>query len=225
MINKTDAMRSMFNLQNQLNCVVNENWIELNREWYRAAWIEGAELMEHVGWKWWKKQSPNRGQAFMEMVDIFHFAISDTIQRKGLSEETIAGCVKSLESAELINPVKDDVEPAIVLKTLERFCGSIITSEKIDMFDFFTLMNLFGFTFEDLYYNYVGKNVLNIFRQDNGYKSGEYIKVWFNEEDNIHLEKSIESIRQLDGVVNLPEVLYKALDTIYQKVLTTTIAV
>lgn len=224
MINKIDAMRDMFNLQNNLNVVVNENWQELNREWYRAAWIECGELMEHIGWKWWKKQTPNREQAFMEMVDIFHFAISDNIQRKGLKEETVLDAVKKLESACLINPIKSEIDPESLLKSLERYTATIIMSEKVDMFDFFTLMNQFGFTFEELYYSYVGKNVLNTFRQDNGYKTGEYEKIWMGKEDNVHLQETLDKLKQVDAVINLPNILYELLDKIYQEVLISKVA-
>lgn len=37
---------------------------------------------------------------------------------------------------------------------------------------------------------YTGKNVLNVFRQDHGYKAGTYIKVWDGREDNEHLGRS-----------------------------------
>jgi hypothetical protein len=42
-------------------------------------------------------------------------------------------------------------------------------------------------TFEDLYVGYISKNVLNTFRQDNGYQTGTYIKNWDGVEDNEYL--------------------------------------
>ena len=36
----------------------------------------------------------------------------------------------------------------------------------------------------ELYRQYIGKNTLNFFRQDHGYKEGTYIKVWHGKEDN-----------------------------------------
>ena len=33
-------------------------------------------------------------------------------------------------------------------------------------------------TYDELFSLYIGKNVLNGFRQNNGYKSGEYRKLW-----------------------------------------------
>jgi hypothetical protein len=54
-----------------------------------------------------------------------------------------------------------------------------------------------GLTFDDLYKRYIGKNALNEFRQLNGYKSGTYIKIWNNREDNEYLTDILESL-QLD---------------------------
>jgi len=51
-------------------------------------------------------------------------------------------------------------------------------------------------SFDELYEIYVGKNVLNMFRQDNGYKEGTYNKVWSGREDNEHLA---DIMKQLNG--------------------------
>lgn len=211
-------MRTMFEMQDSLNRVVNEDWISLGREWYRAIWVECAELMDHVGWKWWKHKTPNNEQAFMEMVDIFHFGISDIIQRKGLSEETILDTVKKMESANLIAST-GDVSVEVILKSIEKFAAKTVQTESFDMFDFIILMNQFGFSFDKLYLNYVGKNVLNKFRQDNGYKTGEYYKVWNGKEDNEHLQEVLNDIAQVDAAINLPGIVYDVLDGRYSRFL------
>jgi hypothetical protein len=36
----------------------------------------------------------------------------------------------------------------------------------------------------------MGKNILNQFRQDHGYKEGIYIKVWNGEEDNVVMKRA-----------------------------------
>ena len=68
---------------------------------------------------------------------------------------------------------------------------------------------------DDLYVAYVGKNVLNFFRQDNGYKEGTYIKNWAGREDNEHL---VELVQQLDTAAgDFSDQLYKALDKRYNE--------
>ena len=52
-------IQTMLELQNAMNAKVHADWREQGFEWYRAIWVECAELMDHYGWKWWKKQSPD----------------------------------------------------------------------------------------------------------------------------------------------------------------------
>jgi hypothetical protein len=62
---------------------------------------------------------------------------------------------------------------------------------------------------DELFRLYVGKNVLNHFRQDHGYKSGEYRKLWNGREDNAHL---VELLDELGGPADtVPDRLYEAL--------------
>ena len=66
---------------------------------------------------------------------------------------------------------------------------------------------------DDLYRQYIGKNVLNFFRQDHGYKEGTYIKVWDGKEDNEHL---VEVLDQLDpSLDNFADLLYAELESRY----------
>ena len=62
--------------------------------------------------------------------------------------------------------------------------------------------------FETLHVGYIGKNVLNFFRQDNGYKEGTYNKQWDGVEDNEHL---VDIVSGLDS--SAPDFA----DTLYQK--------
>ena len=71
-----DAVLNMLQMQHRMNTRVHEHWIAQNFEWYRAAWIECGELMDHVGYKWWKKQTPDMEQVRLEVVDIWHFGLS-----------------------------------------------------------------------------------------------------------------------------------------------------
>jgi hypothetical protein len=57
------------------------------------------------------------------------------------------------------------------------------------------LMQGIDMDFEQLYVGYVGKNVLNFFRQDHGYQDGSYHKQWGGKEDNEHL---VDLVAQLD---------------------------
>ena len=60
-----------------------------------------------------------------------------------------------------------------------------------------------------LFAKYIGKNVLNKFRQNNGYKEGNYRKIWGDLEDN---EVLIEVLSK--GAVSASEI-YEQLQKIY----------
>ena len=76
-------------------------------------------------------------------------------------------------------------------------------------------MNGIDLTFEDLYVSYIGKNVLNFFRQDNGYQNGTYKKLWSGKEDNEHL---VELVEYLDTNSNsFKDNLYNALESRYSE--------
>ena len=85
---------TMLELQDGMNSKVNPNWVEQNYEWYRAIWIECAELLDHYGWKWWKKQTPDQEQVVLELVDIWHFGLS-ILLLTGESRETIVSYAES----------------------------------------------------------------------------------------------------------------------------------
>ena len=72
----TPAILTMLRLQDQMNQKVHPDWVSQNYEWYRAVWIECAELMDHVGYKWWKHQECDMDQVQLEVIDIWHFGLS-----------------------------------------------------------------------------------------------------------------------------------------------------
>jgi dimeric dUTPase (all-alpha-NTP-PPase superfamily) len=177
----------MLEMQDAMNARVNPQWRSAGNAWYRAIWTECAEMLDHYGWKWWKHQQPDLEQVQLELVDILHFAMSDYLLRED-DNHTVAARIE----AELSQPnAGDDIRVAI-----EVMAQSTIAQKSMHFSDFATVMNLIEMDFDALYRSYVGKNVLNFFRQDNGYKDGSYIKVWQGREDNEHL---VEVLNQLDS--------------------------
>jgi hypothetical protein len=64
-----------------------------------------------------------------------------------------------------------------------------------------------------LFSQYVGKNILNFFRQDHGYKEGTYIKIWHGKEDNEHL---VEVLEETDNQLNAyADAIYQQLEKRY----------
>ena len=199
-------LQVMLDLQEAMNSRVHQDWREQGFEWYRAIWIECAELMDHYGWKWWKKQDPDLDQIKLEIVDIWHFGLSIELQNNSDSNaiaEKLAEDLASLSSG--IEDFREAVE-ALAMKTIE--------TKSFSVEHFINLMVLCDFSTDELFQQYVGKNVLNFFRQDHGYKEGTYIKIWQDDrEDNEHLS---EVLTQLDASSSsFRDDVYKALSERY----------
>jgi len=173
-----NAVRTMLDLQDRMNTKVHPEWRQQGFEWYRAAWIECAELMDHAGYKWWKHADPDMEQIQLEVVDIWHFGMSAMICRCDSLDELAAQIAEDLSAAP---------KESSLLEATETLAESCITTQSFSTSAFLGLMAASGLSFEQLYCMYVGKNVLNFFRQDHGYKDGSYVKIWDDREDNEHL--------------------------------------
>jgi dUTPase len=200
------AFITMLNMQDNMNKKVNPDWVDQHYEWYRAAWIECGELIEHYGYKWWKKQTPDMDQVRLEAIDIWHFGMS-ALFGDGRSYEDIA----DIMTAELEGYQYGGQG---VREATEALAENSLATKRFSVALFWDLLHAVELDFSGLYKQYVGKNVLNFFRQDNGYKDGSYIKQWHGREDNEHL---VEILDELDS--QSPEFgdsVYKALQDRYQ---------
>jgi dimeric dUTPase (all-alpha-NTP-PPase superfamily) len=181
----------MLELQDAMNSKVNADWRNAGYEWYRAIWMESSEMLEHYGWKWWKKQDADVMQVKLEVVDIVHFGLSIRLVQGDEQGSTLDAMAEDI-ATDFKNPnATDDIKTSIELLAKETLMNqgahfSIIAG----------IMNHLGMPFDELHEIYVGKNVLNMFRQDNGYKQGHYIKMWNGREDNEHLA---DILNQLDS--------------------------
>jgi hypothetical protein len=77
--------------------------------------------------------------------------------------------------------------------------------------EYFTLSLKCGINLSLLHQYYIAKNVLNRFRQNNGYKDGSYKKVWGGKEDNTVMLEILKS-----GSQDIDEI-YKKLEEAYKK--------
>jgi dimeric dUTPase (all-alpha-NTP-PPase superfamily) len=176
---------NMLELQDSMNSKVNPEWRSAGNEWYRAIWMESSEMLEHYGWKWWKKQEADIMQVKLEVVDIVHFALSIRLEQNQPLEDT-AGLIAA--------DFENSMQAEDIRKTIE--CLALVTlTDQGAHFSFIAgIMKYLDMSFDELYEIYVGKNVLNMFRQDNGYKEGTYKKTWNGREDNEYLAEIVKSL-------------------------------
>lgn len=199
------AVLTMLDLQDKMNTKVHPNWREQGYEWYRAAWIECAELMDHAGYKWWKHAEPDIEQIQLEVVDIWHFGMSALLVGNEDTEALAGIIVADLNATSDAN--------LSLLEASEALASACITSESFSTPAFLNLMRASDLTFDQLYRMYVGKNVLNFFRQDHGYKDGSYVKVWNGREDNEHLSDILNGLDASDE--NFADAVYRGLNDRY----------
>ena len=166
---------NMLELQDTMNSRVNAHWRSAGNEWYRAIWMEASEMLEHYGWKWWKKQEPELMQVKLEVVDIVHFALSIRLQQNQSLDEIAELIVADFDNS---------MQAEDIRKTIECLALLTLTDQGAHFSFIAGIMKYLEMPFDELYEIYVGKNVLNMFRQDNGYKEGTYNKVWNGREDN-----------------------------------------
>lgn len=178
----------MLEMQDAMNTRVHRLWREQQFEWYRAIWVECAELMDHYGWKWWKHQEPDIHQVKLELIDIWHFGLSILLQ-KDISHPLIF-----VELEEAFGTAKNND----FRELLERFTEYTLVEQDFCIPLFVALLESINMSFDELYCGYVGKNVLNFFRQDHGYQEGTYNKIWDGREDNEHLVELVATLDHSD---------------------------
>ena len=218
-------MEIMLTLQQKLNDSTNgEGWENgvtkqgKKIDWRRCIYLEAAELVESYPWKHWKNidAKVDRANIEVELVDIWHFVMSEVLRVNRLND--------NLPIVELAIRLEDAVGSIDAQKIEDDYYAEIEAIEELikklfchfELVDFtksyFELCAKLGLSFERLYQLYIGKNILNIFRQDNGYKDGSYIKVWNGKEDNVVMQEILTSN---SGIT--PEELYEALEEKYSK--------
>ncbi|MCZ6709539.1 MAG: dUTP diphosphatase [Gammaproteobacteria bacterium] len=197
-------IETMAEMQDSHNKHVHPDWLTQGYEYYRAVWVECAELLDHFGWKWWKKQEPDLDQVKLEIVDIWHFGLSDLI-RAGELENAVPRLLA------VSTPPEPDVD--VFRLAVESLAEITLAQRAFTIEPFSAVLEALPMSLTELFELYVGKNVLNNFRQDHGYKTGEYHKQWHGREDNEHL---IEVLRELDCRTEaVPDELYRALQKRY----------
>jgi len=224
-----DKILQMLQLQQELNDATNgENWekgITKNGkiiDWKRCAYLECAELIESYPWKHWKNidAQPDYANIKIEAVDIWHFVMSQALEDYKIKK---LGSIKDLANTiNNLNNFSDFVAP--VSPTTKNYYEQIQTAEVLmrvilcgDNTEVMTVAFLevaiqSGLNLDSLYQLYVGKNILNQFRQDHGYKDGTYIKMWNGKEDNVIMQGILDDNEEMS-----PKELYEALEKAYPK--------
>ncbi len=192
-------------------------------DWKRCIYLEAAELVDSYPWKHWKNidATPDYDNIKIEIVDIWHFVMSEAlrdykINKKGDVDQLAFDITKVVNYQIFTNnvkPLEADIYKQIAW--VESFMKTLFTSDDILMLidAFFNMAYKLQVNLDILYRLYIGKNILNKFRQDHGYKEGKYVKEWNGVEDNVVMQDVLE--KQPDVT---PIELYEALERVYAEV-------
>jgi hypothetical protein len=207
----------MLRLQERMNSTVNPAWLDAGYPFLRAVVLEAGEALDHLGWKWWKAQTSDLKQAQIELIDVLHFMLSHAlIEAKGDCTVAAAAIVDQSNPAQefiYFDGKRYSLHDSDPRSMLELLCGLAVSRRCI----FPVLEACFRtchLNWEKAATQYVSKNVLNIFRQNNGYKQGTYVKLWNGREDNLILAELINSMHT--DAPNFSENLFMALQNCYQ---------
>lgn len=163
-----EQLKEMFQMQRTLNeNILNEFGEEvMTEEKLELAIIDELGELTHElkgNWCWWKKtQKPvDRKRVLEELVDVYHFV---------MTYEMCYGC-KNNESIEVIlNFYEDDIDEYYVRLLLPlSHAISEILDNNYKLTDLLILSGLLGFTFDEIYQEYLNKNKINYERLKNGY--------------------------------------------------------
>ena len=207
-LRRRHRLQAMARLQDELNTRVHPEWREQGHPYYRAVWAECAELLDHHGWKWWVDfGEPDFGQIHLELVDIWHFGLSELIRDHGVDDALADRFGDALAPEPDARPIPDLVE-ALAARTL--------ANRTFALEPFARLMRATGLTETHLYRMYLAKNVLNAFRLAHGYRTGDYRKHWHDgREDNAHLTDLAAGLDP--DVDNFSDRLHDRLATAYRE--------
>jgi dimeric dUTPase (all-alpha-NTP-PPase superfamily) len=195
-----EQLKDMLKIQNALNIeTCGSNWVlnECNGkadaiEWRFAIIDETTELIQSIGYEWWKKTETDNDNIKMEIIDLIHFTLSMMIINQ--KDDTIYYPVVSGNTNEkIINFVEE------IVSNNPQYAFGILLGVAQD----------FKMDSNEVYKLYITKATLNLFRQKNGYKEGTYKKIWNGKEDNYWIQELYEDEDTSDSLYEKIENIYK----------------
>jgi bifunctional DNA-binding transcriptional regulator/antitoxin component of YhaV-PrlF toxin-antitoxin module len=227
-----EKIYEMLLLQESLNVQTNgEEWrvgITKNGKiinWKRCIYMECAELIDSFPWKHWKDigKDIDKENLQIELVDIWHFIMSYLLKLNDLNDAADKIEKNICKKPKAVIPKKWDEKSNLKIDEYldifeELMALSLVKSNSWEFQEslievFFEAIYSVEMDFEMLYDLYIGKNVLNKFRQDYGYKEGRYKKIWNGKEDNEVLREILKKLEKKNF-----EIIYNELEKVYQKI-------
>lgn len=267
-INKfVEKFHRLLNTQNEFNAnfpgwengfVSSTNKVVDWRRYIRKESNEATERLPYAHWKNVDQQVTelNIIEIQMEVVDILHFMLSESIKQLHVSgiKDNILQSIDAFKElaiikengdlnlntfsiqglymiyysfkafdnkSEYVQWINSNHNYYEVIKAFELL-ESLTYSTPIDPFHYFealgVVLNNTNMNFDYVFKLYYGKNALNKFRFNNGYKEGNYRKLWDGiKEDNLFLQDILDNMEDeefdSDDIINT---IYNKLQELYE---------
>ena len=190
--------KEMAKMQDEVNELTTENWKDAGHKWSRPLWLEAAEAVESTDFKWWKDSRDDIVNIKIELVDMWHFALSMVILDYKYDDSLYESHNIMIEQIfnQAFEPVSKDIHKERRITSLETIAAAALTNKpSMNILKLIARSaKFYGMSYDEFVKMYVGKAVLNKFRQDNGYKEKTYIKMWGESEDNIAMVLKINDM-------------------------------
>ncbi len=201
-----EQLKEMLDLQEQLEIHISgSDWRDKNHDYALCIHMECAEIIDYYGWKHWKDLDvPRNTDAIaMELVDVWHFAMAHLLSHENFDIDFTYN--------QILDAIKEYNNDTSMVQLCIGMGYLMFAKGQFPFGIFIGAMDKIGMSFNSLYILYISKNVLNLFRQDHGYKEGSYSKYWDGKEDNEHLQ---EIRNELGNDLNA-KLLYEQLELRY----------
>ena len=164
-LNIKEKLKEMLTMQKALNEDILKEFGEdsMTEEKLKLAIIDELGELTHElkgEWCWWKKTQPpvNRQRVLEELVDVYHFVMTWELTRKPYGVKNIlSSCNFHIE-----------MFGKGVSGRLSDFIGDV-SFYAIKLAPLLELTEKLGFTFDEVYQEYLNKNKINYERLKNGY--------------------------------------------------------
>lgn len=164
-----EQLKEMFQMQRALNKNILDEFGEeaMTEEKLELAIIDELGELTHElkgDWCWWKKtQAPvNRQRVLEELVDVYHFVMTSEMMRRYSSTDKEIDFI--LNKYNFYISYFDEIKN----ERLDYLIGDIsATCDKLG--ELLKLTKCLGFSFDEVYQEYLNKNMINYERLQNGY--------------------------------------------------------
>lgn len=211
-------------------------------QWIDAIICKSAEGIISSDYKWWENTEVDLLNIEVETINLIHFIISNLLEEKEINNSTLTKLIylgytlfKGGEVFSSVEPYNNEIpldkRKAIIINRFKNIIKLSFTEDinKIPLmfkliFELLYLSLSFKKCTTDLEYfelvfnKYMTKNILNKFRQANGYKDNFYIKDWDGREDNVVVFEFLNNLENKNMLLKsntFEDVIYGFMNSTY----------